>query len=103
MAGVTGQGTGNGDGTGAPMIGPAPKSLFADRDGTPALVRRLLTEQALGHWRLYAVAFVLMAITAGCTALSAYLLGTVINQAYVNRNFSAVVVLALLALLLRVY
>jgi len=100
MAGVTGQGTGDGDGTGAPMIGPALKSLFADRDGTPALVRRMLTEQALGHWRLYAVAFVLMAITAGCTALSAYLLGTVINQAYVNRNFSAVVVLALVLVVL---
>jgi ATP-binding cassette subfamily B protein len=51
-----------------------------------ALIRRLLTEQGLVHWRKYAVAFVLMAVAAGCTAFSAYLIGDVINQAYVNRG-----------------
>ena len=44
----------------------------------------------VGHWRLYAVAFVLMAVAAGCTALTAYLLGDVINQAYVHKNFHGV-------------
>ena len=54
------------------------------------LVRRLLTEQGLVHWRKYAFAFVLMAISAGCTAFSAYLIGDVINQAYVHRNLPGI-------------
>ncbi len=57
------------------------------------LVKRLLTEQGLVHWRKYAVAFVLMALSAACTALSAYLIGDVINQAYVNRNLPGIVTL----------
>ncbi|HTQ82842.1 MAG TPA: ABC transporter ATP-binding protein [Pseudolabrys sp.] len=58
-----------------------------------ALVRRLLTEQGLVHWRKYAVAFTLMGISAGCTAFSAYLIGDVINQAYVNHNLAGIVTL----------
>ncbi|HLA19825.1 MAG TPA: ABC transporter ATP-binding protein [Pseudolabrys sp.] len=63
------------------------------RYGTLALVRRLLTEQGLVHWRKYAIAFALMAISAACTALSAYLIGDVMNQTYVHRNLAAVFVL----------
>ncbi len=57
-----------------------------ERYGTFALIRRLLAEQGLVHWRKYAFAFSLMAISAACTALSAYLIGDVINQAYVNHE-----------------
>ena len=64
-----------------------------ERYGAFALIRRLLTEQGLVHWRKYAVAFALMAISAGCTALSAYLIGDVINQAYVNQNLPGIVML----------
>src|SRR3989304_1131103 len=64
-----------------------------ERYGALALIRRLLTEQGLVHWRKYVVAFILMAISAGCTALSAYLIGDVMNQTYVHRNLSAVFVL----------
>jgi ATP-binding cassette, subfamily B, bacterial MsbA len=60
---------------------------------TVAMVRRLFLEQALAHWRLYAVAFVLMAIAAGCTAFTAYLLGDFINQAYLHKNFHNILVL----------
>jgi subfamily B ATP-binding cassette protein MsbA len=70
------------------------KSLLADRDGTLWMVRRLMLERALPYWRLYAVACAMMALTAGCTAASAYLLGDVINQAYINRSFPAVASLA---------
>src|ERR1700687_4550268 len=63
------------------------------RYGVFALIRRLLAEQGLVHWRKYALAFVLMAISAACTAMSAYLIGDVINQTYVNRNLTGVVVL----------
>ena len=63
------------------------------RYGTFALIRRLLTEQGLVHWRKYAFAFILMAVSAGCTALSAYLIGNVINEAYVNKNLTGIFVL----------
>ena len=69
--------------------------LFADPNGTPALVRRLLMEQAAGQWRRYALAFALMGIAAASTALGAYLVGDVINQAYVHKNLPGIVVLAL--------
>jgi len=58
-----------------------------------ALIRRLLTEHAFGHWKRYSVAFALMAISAACTALSAYLFGDVINQAYVHRNLTGIIAL----------
>src|SRR5664279_4446555 len=58
-----------------------------------ALIRRLLTEQGFVHWRKYAVAFVLMALSAGCTAMSAYLIGDVINESYVNHNLPGIVIL----------
>jgi len=64
-----------------------------ERYGALALIRRLLTEHGLVHRRKYAIAFVLMAIAAGCTAISAYLVGDVINQAYLNRNFPGILVL----------
>jgi len=63
------------------------------RYGAYALIRRLLTEQGLVHWRRYAVAFILMAISAGCTAMSAYLIGNVINKTYVDHDLTGVIVL----------
>ena len=65
---------------------------------TAALIRRLLFEHALVHWRLYAVAFVLMAVAAGCTAFTAYLLGDFINQAYVHKNFHNILILGCITL-----
>ncbi len=64
------------------------------------LVKRLLTEQGAVHWRKYAVAFVLMAVSAACTAASAYLIGDVINEAYVNRNLPGIVTLGIITALL---
>jgi len=63
------------------------------RYGAYVLVRRLLLEQGLQHWRKYLIAFMLMGIAAGATAASAYLIGTVINEAYINRNFPGIVIL----------
>lgn len=68
-------------------------SAADERYRATALIRRLLTEQGMVHWRKYVVAFVLMAVSAGCTAFSAYLIGDVINQAYVNRNLPGIVTL----------
>ncbi len=65
---------------------------------TYPLLRRLLVDEALGHWPRYASAMAMMAIIAGCTALSAYLLGTMINAAYVNKNYHQIVALGVLAM-----
>jgi ATP-binding cassette, subfamily B, bacterial MsbA len=73
------------------MIATRFQSLFADPYGAPALIRRLLAEHALRHRKLYIVAFLMMGVAAVCTALSAYLLGDVVNQAYVHKNFQALV------------
>ena len=69
--------------------------LFADPNGGPTLVRRLLLEQAAAQWRRYALAFVMMAIAAASTSLGAYLIGDVINQAYVHKNLPGIIALAL--------
>ena len=70
----------------------------SDRYRTFPLLRRLLVDEALGHWPRYAAAVAMMAIVAGCTAVSAYLLGTMINAAYVNKNYREIVALGLLAM-----
>jgi subfamily B ATP-binding cassette protein MsbA len=78
------------------MFGNKFRSKLADPDSAHALVYRLLTEQALGLWRRYAIAFALMAVGAAATALCAYLVGNVINAAYVDRNLPGIFWLALL-------
>ena len=66
------------------------KALGKDAYDAPVLIKRLFLEQALQHWRMYALAVPMMAIAAGATALPAYLFGKVINQAYENHNMPAI-------------
>jgi len=77
-----------------------PRKITDDPYGAAALIRRLITEQGLQHWRRYAVAFTLMAVSAGTTAASAWLLGEVINQTYVNRSVHGIVLLSLVIIAL---
>jgi ATP-binding cassette subfamily B protein len=74
--------------------------IAEERYSALSLVRRLLTEQGLVHWRKYAIAFALMAVAAGCTAFSAYLIGDVINQAYVNRSLPGIIVIGAITVVL---
>jgi ATP-binding cassette, subfamily B, bacterial MsbA len=67
---------------------------------TYALVRRLLIDEALGYWPRYAIAFLLMGIAAAATALTAYLLGTMTNEAYVKHNFHGIVVIGVIAIVI---
>ena len=53
--------------------------LFADADGAPALIRRLVTENARAFAPLYALAFVCMGLVAATTGASAWVLKDVIN------------------------
>jgi subfamily B ATP-binding cassette protein MsbA len=76
-----------------------PQSLWADRYGTPTLIYRLLTEYGLRYWRAYALSFVLMGIAAACTALSAYLIGHVVNEAQISRSYSNLALLCIVAVI----
>src|SRR6201994_852264 len=78
-----------------------PKKITDAPYGAAILIRRLVVEQGLGYWRQYLTAFALMAVVAAASAGATYVLGQVINQAYVNKNvagialFSGVTVLLL--------
>jgi ATP-binding cassette subfamily B protein len=67
---------------------------------TFTLLRRLLVDEALAHWPRYAIASVMMAIAAAGTALSAYLIGTMTNEAWVERNFRGIVVIGIIVMAL---
>jgi ABC-type multidrug transport system fused ATPase/permease subunit len=70
------------------------RKITDDPYGAAILIRRLVTEQGLVYWRRYLVAFVLMGVAAGATAGSAYILGQVINQAYVDKNVTGIAILS---------
>ena len=71
-----------------------PKKITDDPYGAAILIRRLITEQGVAYWRRYLLAFALMAVSAAATAGSAYLLGEVINQAYVDKNVRGIAILS---------
>jgi ATP-binding cassette subfamily B protein len=78
------------------FLSPADDARYGARE----LIRRLLFEQGLRHWPKYLIAFSMMGIAAGCTALSAYLIGSVVNEAYVNRNLAGIITLGLVTMAL---
>src|SRR5579864_7102619 len=71
-----------------------PRKITDDPYGAAILIRRLIVEQGVTHWRRYLTAFGLMAVSATTTAGSAYLLGQVINQAYVDKNVRGIMILS---------
>lgn len=75
-------------------------NFFGGADGALAVIKRLMHEQALAYWKRYATAFALMAVVAGTTAVSAYLIGTIVNQAYVARDFPSIGMLAIATVVL---
>jgi ATP-binding cassette, subfamily B, bacterial MsbA len=82
------------------MLEAEKKSLLADPYGAFALIRRLVLEQGRRHWKQYLVVFLLMAVAAACTALPAWLIGQVINKAYIDRDFPAIVTLGIVTVVL---
>jgi subfamily B ATP-binding cassette protein MsbA len=77
-----------------------PRKITDDPYRAAALIRRLVTEQGAAYWRRYLMAFAMMAVVAGTTALSAWLLGKVINAAYVARDFPTIVALSVVTMVL---
>src|SRR5712692_9977383 len=70
------------------MIRSIYRSIFADPYGTPALLLRLLVEQASRHWHSYLATYAMMGVIAGCTAL----------YTYMRENYSLVAVLGVVAI-----
>jgi ATP-binding cassette, subfamily B, bacterial MsbA len=79
------------------VISPPP---FADRYGSASLIYRLVAEEGLRHWLSYAGNVALIGVVAGCTALSAYLIGHVVNETYLSHNFTAIVALSVITIVL---
>jgi ATP-binding cassette subfamily B protein len=77
-----------------------PKKITDDPFGAAILIRRLVQEQGMAYWRRYLTAFALMAVAAGATAGSAYILGQVINQAYIDKNVVGIAILSGVTVLL---
>jgi ATP-binding cassette, subfamily B, bacterial MsbA len=73
----------------------SPDTKAVDPYSARVLIKRLLLEHATQHIRLYALAAGMMIVGAACVAVSAYLIGDMINQAYVNRNFPAILALSI--------
>ena len=65
---------------------------LAARFGSPSLslIKRLLTDQGARHWKGYALSFGMMGLVAASTALSAWIIGRIINQVFVDKNLAAV-------------
>src|SRR5581483_8984958 len=71
-----------------------PKKITDDPYGAAVLIRRLVVEQGLAYWRRYLTAFLLMGVVAASTAGATYVLGQVINQAYVDKNVRGIALLS---------
>jgi ATP-binding cassette subfamily B protein len=71
-----------------------PKKITDDPYGAAVLIRRLVVEQGLVYWRRYLTAFALMGVAAAATAGAAYILGQVINEAYVEKNVTGIAILS---------
>src|SRR5437660_1227415 len=76
------------------------RKITDDPYGAAILIGRLIMEQGAAYWRRYLVAFLLMGVSAGATAGSAYILGQVINQAYVEKNVRGIAILSGITVLL---
>jgi ABC-type multidrug transport system fused ATPase/permease subunit len=70
------------------------RKITDDPYGAAILIRRLVMEQGFVYWRRYVTAFALMGISAAATAGSAYILGQVINQAYIDKNVLGIAILS---------
>ena len=55
-----------------------------------AILRRLFLDQGLRHWQGYAFSFAMMGLIAATTALSAWIIGRIVDQIFVGRSLKAV-------------
>jgi ATP-binding cassette subfamily B protein len=70
------------------------KSWFTDPAKEGWLIRRLLVDYGSGEAGSYVLAALLGGVVAAATAVTAYIVGTVVNQAYVDRSLQSIFGLA---------
>src|SRR5688572_32861896 len=78
------------------MLKRIQERLRSDPNGSVGLIARLIEEYGRVYWKRYALSFVFMAVTAGCTSLSAYLIAHAVNESYIHRNFPAIIAVCVL-------
>jgi len=76
------------------VINPAKWQMWHDPDGTYQVIRRLVLENVRQYLPRYGLAFFFMALVAGSTAASAWIMRDVINEVFVNRDPVMVYVIA---------
>jgi len=60
--------------------------------GNTKMVKRLVAEEGMLHWKKYAAAAVLMAMVAGFTALVPYIFGKIVDELQVHRSMNGVII-----------
>ncbi|WP_346897735.1 ABC transporter ATP-binding protein [uncultured Roseibium sp.] len=75
-------------------VNPANWQMFKDPEGAAQLIRRLVLENASQYVSRYILAFICMAMVAGSTAASAWIMKDVINQVFINRDVFMVYLIA---------
>lgn len=65
-----------------------------DPNSSAALISRLLSDQGRKHWRGYAFAFACMALMAGATSLSAWIMKHVIDRVFIEKDANALFLIA---------
>ena len=76
------------------------KTWFTDPEQDGWTIRRLLIDYGRNETKPYILALICGAIAAATTAFTAYIVGTVVNQAYISKNFSGIIGLAFLIIVL---
>lgn len=76
------------------VLNPANWQVFKDPEGSVQLIRRLVLENARQYTSRYILAFLCMALVAGSTAASAWIMKDVINQVFINRDEYMIYVIA---------
>jgi ATP-binding cassette, subfamily B, bacterial MsbA len=82
------------------MVFSSLKSWFTDPEKDGWVIRRILTDYGYGQAKSYALALALGAVAAASTAGTAFIVGTVVNQAYVDRNLQSITALAIFIILI---
>jgi ABC-type multidrug transport system fused ATPase/permease subunit len=81
------------------MLKSLTQEATADPYSARNLIHRLVAEYGLKNWRGFAVVILMMSVGAACTAASAYLVGHIVNEAYVSHDLLALTVVSVVAIL----
>ncbi|KZK82715.1 Lipid A export ATP-binding/permease protein MsbA [Pseudovibrio sp. Ad13] len=76
------------------MFDAISKKLFADEEGAPSLIRRLLRENFGKYKFQYMIAFAFMIVAAAAGAGSAAIMKNVINQVFIDRDITMVYIIS---------